>query len=501
MLLSELARGVPAAVVEAGGDFDVRRLTYDSRGVRPGDLFVAVAGLRADGHDYAAGAAARGAAVALERPVRLPEGTPWLRLDDTRWGLGELAAELHGRPARRLLMVGVTGTDGKTTVTHMAAHVLESAGVRTGYLSTVAHRASTEVSDNTSGQSTMESPEVQAALAGMASAGMAAAVVETTSHALLQGRVSACDFDVVAVTNVGHDHLDYHGTWDAYLRAKALIIELCGTGAAKGLPKTAVLNHDDASYERLRAYPIGRRFDYAVEGAAEVAAQQVVAEPGGSRFLLQHGGERRPVRLALPARFNVSNALCAASIGLSLGLSLEQVAAGLSSFPGVRGRLERLDLGQAFAVYIDFAHSSSSLASVLGALRQLTAGRLLVVFGANGRGDHDPPGMGRAAAESADWFVITTDDPVEEDPSELVRRVESGVVGRVRGQDYEVEPDRRRAIRRAIEVACPGDVVLLAGKGHERTMMLAGGPEPWDERAEAEAALRDLGLNVDSKQP
>jgi UDP-N-acetylmuramoyl-L-alanyl-D-glutamate--2,6-diaminopimelate ligase len=501
MLLSELARGVPAAAVEAGGGFDVRRLTYDSRRVQPGDLFVAVAGLRADGHDYAAGAAARGAALALERPVRLPEGTPWMRLDDTRWGLGELAAELHGRPARRLLMVGVTGTDGKTTVTHMAAHVLESAGLRTGYLSTVAHHVSTEVSDNTSGQSTMESPEVQAALARMASAGMAAAIVETTSHALLQGRVSACDFDVAAVTNVGHDHLDYHRTWDGYLRAKALIIELCGTAATKGPAKTAVLNHDDASYERLRAYPIARRFDYAVEATADLTAEQVAAGPGGSRFVLQHAGERRAVRLALPARFNVSNALCAASIGLALGLSLEQVAQGLSSFPGVRGRLERVDLGQAFAVYIDFAHASGSLASVLAALRQLTAGRLLAVFGATGRADHDRPGMGRAAAEGADWFVITTDDPVREDPAEIVRQVESGAGGRVRGRDYEVEPDRRRAIRRAMELARPGDVVLLAGKGHERTMMLADGPEPWDERAEAEAAVRDLGLHVDSKQP
>jgi UDP-N-acetylmuramoyl-L-alanyl-D-glutamate--2,6-diaminopimelate ligase len=498
MLLSELARGVPAAVVEAGGDFEVGGLTYDSRGVRPGDLFVAVAGLRADGHDYAAGAAARGAAVAVERPVRLPEGTPWLRLADTRWGLGELAAELHGRPARRLLMVGVTGTDGKTTVTHMAAHVLESAGVRTGYLSTVAHRASSEVSDNTSGQSTMESPEVQAALAGMASAGMAAAVVETTSHALLQGRVSACDFDVAAVTNVGHDHLDYHGTWDGYLRAKALIIELCATAATKGPAKTAVLNRDDAAYERLSTYPVARRFDYAVEGTADLTAQQVAVEPGGSRFLLQHGGEGQAVSLALPARFNVSNALCAASIGLSLGLSLEQVAAGLSSFPGVRGRLERVDLRQAFAVYVDFAHSSGSLSSVLAALRQVTAGRLLAVFGATGRGDHDRPGMGRAAAEGADWFVITTDDPVQEDPAEIVRQVESGVAGRVRGRDYEFEPDRRRAIRRALELACPGDVVLLAGKGHERTMILADGPEPWDERAEAEAALRDLGASSDS---
>jgi UDP-N-acetylmuramoyl-L-alanyl-D-glutamate--2,6-diaminopimelate ligase len=493
MLLSELAERVPGAVLEAGGDYDVRGLSQDSRRVGPGGLFVAVRGLRADGHDFAPQVAGRGAAVAVEHPVRLPPGTPWLRLTDTRWGLGELAAELLGRPARRLRMVGVTGTDGKTTVTHMVAHVLESAGVRTGFLSTVSQRSGREASDNISGLSTMESPELQAALARMAGAGMAAAVVEATSHALLQGRVSACDFDAVTVTNVGHDHLDYHGTWDGYLRAKALLVELCAAAAPKGLTKTAVLNRDDRSFEPLSRYPIPCRLDYSLSGPAAVRAHGVKAVATGSRFIVEHRGERRRVSLALPARFNVSNALCAAGLCLSLGLSLEQVAAGLSSFPGVRGRLERVDAGQPFDVYIDFAHAAGSLASVLAELRPLAAGRLLAVFGSTGRADHDRPGMGRAAAARADWFVITTDDPVGEDPAEIARQVASGAEGRVAGRDYELEPDRRRAIRRAFEHARPGDLVLLAGKGHERSMILAGGPEPWDERAEAEAALRELG--------
>jgi UDP-N-acetylmuramoyl-L-alanyl-D-glutamate--2,6-diaminopimelate ligase len=334
---------------------------------------------------------------------------------------------------------------------------------------------------------------------------MTAAVVETTSHALLQGRVSACDFDVAAVTNVGHDHLDYHGSWDNYLRAKALIIELCAAAAPKGTPKTAVLNRDDRSYRRLRSCPIARRLGYSLDGptppsrtgtasqTADLSAQGMVSEASASRFWIVHGDQRREVRLGLPGRFNVSNALCAGAIGVALGLSLEQVAAGLTSFPGVRGRLERIDLGQEFAVYVDYAHSASSLASVLAALRPATAGRLLAVFGATSRADHDRPGMGRSAAGGADWFVITTDDPVAKDPAELAREVESGVGDRVRGRDYEVEPDRRRAIRRALALARPGDVVLLAGKGHERTMILADGPEPWDERAEAEAALRELG--------
>lgn len=493
MRLSDLAAGVPGARVGAGGDYKVKRVVHDSRGAASGDLFVAVRGLRVDGHEHAAAAAARGAAVALERDVALPPTSAWLRLADTRWGLGELASVLHGRPARRLQVVGVTGTDGKTTVTHMAAHVLEMAGRRAGFLSTVAHRAAGPPEDNLSGQTTMESPEVQAWLARMVAAGADVAVIETTSHALLQGRVAACDFDVAAVTNVRHDHLDYHGSWEEYVLAKGRLLELCAGGFPKGLPKTAVLNREDAAYQRLAGIPITRRLTYAVEGQADLCAGRVETAPSGSRFQLRHAGEAAEVRLQLPARFNVANALCAAGIGAGLGLPLEQVAAGLSSFSGVRGRLEPVELGQPFRVYVDFAHSGGALAGALAELRALTDGRVLAVFGTTGRSDHDRPGMGRAAARGADFFVITTDDPVGEDPAELARQVARGAEGRQPGRDYEVELDRRAAIRRALAAARPGDAVLLAGKGHERTMITAAGAEPWDERAEAERALRELG--------
>jgi UDP-N-acetylmuramoyl-L-alanyl-D-glutamate--2,6-diaminopimelate ligase len=492
--LARLASGVPGARVEAGGDYQVARVVYDSRQAGPGDLFVAVPGLQVDGHDYAAAAAVRGAALALERPLPLPADTAWLRLADTRAGLGELAAELQGRPARRLLVAGVTGTDGKTTVTHMAAHLLERAGLRTGYLSTVANQAGEEAEENRSGQTTMESPDVQAWLARMAESGARVAVVETTSHALLQGRVAACDFDVAAVTNVGMDHLDYHGSWEEYVTAKARLIELCAAGYAKGVAKTAVLNAGDRSYPHLARMPIERRLRYAVGAPAELCARSLKLDEQGSRFQLQMGGAEAGVHLRVLARFNVANALCAAGIGLALGLSLEQVAAGLSSFAGVRGRLEPVQLGQPFRVYVDFAHSAGALEAALAELRSLSAGRVLAVFGSTGRSDHDRPGMGRAAARGADFFVITTDDPVGEDPAEIARQVAAGAEGREPGRDYEVELDRRAAIRRILALARPGDAVLLAGKGHERTMILAGGSEPWDERAEAEAALRDLGL-------
>jgi UDP-N-acetylmuramoyl-L-alanyl-D-glutamate--2,6-diaminopimelate ligase len=488
--LAELAAGVPGASVEEGGDYDVDRVVQDSRKARPGDLFVALRGLRADGHEYAAEVAARGAAVALERTVPLPPGTAWIRVAATRPALGELAAELRGRPARALLVAGVTGTDGKTTTTHLAAHLLRSAGIPAGAMSTIAIEAGDRSGRNESGQTTVEAPEVQAWLAATRSAGSRAAILEVTSHALIQERVSACDFDVAAFTNVGRDHLDYHASWDDYLAAKARLLDLCAEATGKGVVKTAVLNADDASYERLATRPIANRLTYSLVTPADIFATDVTGSGSGSRFRIHHRGRSAPVSLALPAAFNVANALAAAGIALAFGLELDGIAAGIASFGGVPGRLERVDIGQPYAVYIDFAHSAGALATALGALRSLTGGRLLAVFGSTGRSDHDRPGMGRAAAAGADYFVITTDDPVAEDPAAIAAEVAAGAASRREGEDYAVILDRREAIRHAIGLARPGDTVLLAGKGHERFMLMARSKEPWDERAEAEAAIR-----------
>jgi UDP-N-acetylmuramoyl-L-alanyl-D-glutamate--2,6-diaminopimelate ligase len=494
MRLSELAADVPGAVVERGPDADITGVVQDSRLAGPGRLFVAVRGGHRDGHDFAPQLAAQGIAVAVEGSGQLPGAGPILRLTDTRSGLAQLAAAFHGRPSRSLRVAGVTGTDGKTTVTHMAAHVLESAGRSAGLMSTVAIGIHGLEMDNTTGLTTADAPKVQDWLAQMRGAGVTDALIEATSHALDQGRVEACDFDVAAVTNVRHDHLDYHGSWEAYVEAKARLIDLCSTGAGKGLVKTVVLNRDDAAYARLAERAIQRRWSYSLEtDDADLFAADLSGDAAGSRFRLIAPQGESAVVLRQPARYNVQNALCAAGVCLALGLDVEEVAAGLSSFGGVRGRLERVDLGQPFRVYIDFAHSAGALASTLGELRPLTEGRLIAVFGSTARSDHDRPGMGRAAARGADYFIITTDDPLDQDPAEIAREVESGVEGRARSRDYAVILDRRQAIHEAMRRARPGDVVLLAGKGHERSMRLAGGgAEPWDERAEVEAALREL---------
>jgi UDP-N-acetylmuramoyl-L-alanyl-D-glutamate--2,6-diaminopimelate ligase len=492
MKLEELVRGVPGATLEGSGDVEITDIAYDSRRVKPGDLFVAVEGLQADGHVFVTDALGRGAvAVAVERDVKVPAGTPVVRMPSTRSGLAEVAAEFYGRPSRRLKVAGITGTDGKTTTTHMAEHVLQASGVMAGAMSTVSFTVSGRETDNLSGQTTIEAPEVQAWLARMVEAGVAYSVIETTSHALVQERVRATEFDVAAFTNVGHDHLDYHASWDAYLEAKARLIDLTANAADKGIEKTAVLNRDDPSYERLARRPIARRWSYGLTTAADLHPLDLRVTGTGSQFRLMTPVGETDVNLHVPARFNIYNALCAAGVCLALGVPVDAVGTGLAGFEGVRGRLEPVDLGQDFRVFIDFAHSAGALASALAELRPFTPGRLIVVFGSTARSDHDRPGMGRAAAEFADFFIITTDDPLQLDPVEIARDVQEGVEGRAPGLDYEIVIDRRAAIRRAIELARPGDCVLLAGKGHERTMRMASGSEPWDERAEAEAAIKE----------
>jgi len=491
MRLDELARGT-GAVLEGNPEVEITGIAYDSRRVNSGDLFVAVQGLRVDGQHYIAEAVAKGAAaVAVEAGVKVPAGVPVLRMASTRIGLAELAAEFYGGPSRRLKLAGVTGTDGKTTVTHMSEHILQTSGIVAGAMSTVSFTIHGREVDNMSGQTTNEAPEVQAWLARMVEAGAECAVIETTSHALVQERVRACEFDVAAFTNVGHDHLDYHATWEDYLEAKARLIDLTANAIDKGIEKTAVLNRDDPSYERLARKPIPRRWTYGMTTASDLHPLELAITGSGSRFRMKTPLGETEVTLNVPARFNIYNALCAAGVCLALGVPVENVGRGLADFEGVRGRLEPVDLGQDFRVYIDFAHAAGSLASALAELRPFTQGHLIVVFGSTARSDHDRPGMGRAAAEFSDFFIITTDDPLTEDPVEIARDVQSGAIGKEPGRDFEVVIDRRAAIRRAIEIARSGDTVLLAGKGHERSMRTGRGSEPWDERAEAEAAIRE----------
>lgn len=491
-----------AAGVRIAGDerfADVRAIAYDSRAVTPGTLFVAIPGFHRDGHEFAADAAAKGAvAVVAERPLSL--GVPVAVVPDTRAALADVAAEFFDHPTRRLRLVGVTGTDGKTTTVHLVSDVLEAAGERTGYATTVDFKLGTSEWANETRQSTQEAVEVQQFFAELLVAGGTWGVLEATSHALALRKLRHCDVDVAVFTNLSPEHLDFHETLQRYLEAKGILFEMLTTAADKGVPKAAVLNADDPHWRYLADRAHGARvITYGIDALADVQAEILSGDATGSRVRLTAFGEKADLTLPLVGRFNVHNALAAAAAGLAAGATLEHARAALSKARAVRGRMERVDLGQPFSVIVDYAHTPESLDKVLSLLRPLTAGRLMAVFGSAGERDRTKrPVLAEVAARHADHFVITQEDPRLEDPERILAEIEAGAVGagKQRGRDYEVIDDRRAAIAHAIGRAEAGDTVVLAGKGHEGSIIVGEQKRPWDEAEAARSALRARGYGA-----
>jgi UDP-N-acetylmuramoyl-L-alanyl-D-glutamate--2,6-diaminopimelate ligase len=499
MRLNDLTAGLPGARLLGGGDAFVDAVEYDSRRVRPGALFVAVPGFRADGHDFLREALAAGAAALLVQEDRKSkwEGldAPRVVVPDSRAALALAAAALAGWPARRLTVVGVTGTDGKTSLCHLIAHVLEAAGQPAGLLSTAGNRAAGRELPDSGRFTTPEATEVQALLAAMVEAGCRTAVLEATSHGLALHRLDACELDVAVMTNVGADHLDFHPTRDDYIAAKGLLFRTLDASAGKGVARTAVLNADDPAHETFRSLTGARVLTYALAAPADVTARDVTPDGWGSRFQLVTPAGEAPVRLGRPGDFNVANALAAAATCLALGLPLPEIVRGLESWPGAPGRMERVDEGQPFSVVVDFAHAPESLRRVLAELRRGSRGRLIAVFGCIGERDRERRrAMGRVAAELADYTYVTDDNPYSEDRDAILAEIAAGLrdAGRKDGHDFSVVPDRREAIAQALAMAVDEDVVLLAGKGHERQVHLASGAYDCDDREVACRVLREL---------
>lgn len=483
------------ATVEVGG------LTQDSRTVRPGDLFVAIAGQHVDGHDLASEAVERGAAALLvERP--LPGvAAPQVIVPATRRALATAAAWWYGDPSRAMTVIGVTGTDGKTTTCYLAVAALEAAGRRTGMIGTISTRIGGTTTSHSVHATTPEAPELQATLRAMLEAGDEAAVVETTSHGLALDRVAEIDYDVAVLTNLTHEHLELHGTWEAYRDAKvSLFSRLHG-------PRTAaIVNLDDPNAGAFigAARETGARVvTYGTEPAADVRATRIREDAHGLHATVEtgSGGSPSTIDLRLLGRFNVHNALAVVALGQALGLDPAAVRTGLASLERVPGRMERLDLGQPFGVVVDFAHSPASLAAVLDLLAPVAAaggGGLIAVFGSAGERDTAKrPQMGRIAGDRCRLVVVTDEDPRGEDRTSILEDVARGAeaAGRRRGHDLLLVADRRAAIQAAFDAARTGDVVLLAGKGHEQSIIGPDGDMPWDERAVAEDLLRDLGYS------
>jgi UDP-N-acetylmuramoyl-L-alanyl-D-glutamate--2,6-diaminopimelate ligase len=503
------ARGLLRAVIPGGGEtadhVAVADVVLDSRLVRPGSLFAAVVGERRDGHGFVREAVAAGAgAVLAERPTDgLP--APQLIVAAARPAVAVAAAWRFGFPSHRLGVIGVTGTDGKTTTTFLVRAILAAAGLPSGLLSTVDVVVGGRSLGNAERLTTPDAPRLQALLADMVRGGDRFAVVEASSHGLAQDRVGEVAWDVAVLTNVTEEHLEFHRTREAYLAAKARLFAALAAGPAnpeKGFGKSAALNADDpaaAAFGAIAAAAGARLITYGA--ATEADVRLVGLGEDGRRLLLSVVAPRwdGTLSLRLAGRFNAHNALAAVAVGEALDLDPAAVRSGLEGLTGVPGRMERVEAGQPFGVIVDYAHTADALAKVLDELSPVAAGTgggLIAVFGSAGERDLvKRPAMGRVAGDRCRLVVLTDEDPRGEDRATILSAIARGAeaAGRRRGVDLLLVADRREAIGTAIEKARPGDVVLFAGKGHEKTIETAAGPVAWDEADEVRAALAAAG--------
>jgi UDP-N-acetylmuramoyl-L-alanyl-D-glutamate--2,6-diaminopimelate ligase len=455
-------------------EVEISALAYSTAGVVPGALFFCVPGFRADGHDFAPEAVERGAvALVCERPLDL--GVPEVLVDDVRAAMGPAAARFYGDPTAELRVIGITGTNGKTTTAFLVRHLLEEAGVRSGLLGTV-KRVVGGVEEEVE-RTTPEAVDLQATFRRMLDAGDRACAMEVSSHALELGRASGIRFACRVFTNLTQDHLDFHPTMEDYFLAKR--------GLFDG-PGPAVVNLDD-EYGRRLAAELEHPVTFAVERDADYRARDVRFDLTGARFTCETPDGSIPLESPLPGLFNVQNVLAAVASARALDVPLEGIADALAGFGRVPGRFEPVDEGQDFGVLVDYAHTPDSLENVLRAARTIARGRLHVVFGAGGDRDTSKrPLMGAAARELADRVIVTSDNPRSEDPAAIVEQVLEGA-----GPGAESEVNRRRAIELAVESAEAGDVVVIAGKGHEQGQEFEGGrKEPFDDVTVAREALR-----------
>ena len=475
--LRQLVRGDGTAVL-TGADVPVSGVAYRSDRVRPGDAFFCIPGFRHDGHDFAAEAVERGAvALVCERALELP--VPQVVVADTRCALAAAAAIAYGDPTEQMSVVGVTGTNGKTTTTYLIDSILRTAGRTTGLIGTVETRIGT--TRLASIRTTPESADLQELFARMLAEGVSAVSMEVSSHAIDLHRADAIHFAVAAFTNLTQDHLDYHHTLEEYWSVKRRLFTELDVAER-------VVNIDDSRGQEL-ARATGARFTVGRDPEAAIRAADEAAGPTSTGFtLLVPDGSAR-ITLPLAGAYNVSNALVAAGCALALGITLEHVVEGLESAPQVPGRLERIDEGQRFSVLVDYAHTPDSLSKAIAAVRAVTPGRVITVFGCGG--DRDPekrPLMGRAAGEGSDIVVVTSDNPRSEDPVGIILQIEDGL--KPTGTRYDVEVDRRSGITRALSLATEGDAVLIAGKGHEDYQIFADRTIHFDDREVAREELR-----------
>ena len=468
-------------------------LEYDSRRVSPGYLFFAFPGSRADGRQFAADAVARGAvAVAAESPAPQGFSAPWIEVEHGRQALALAAANFYHHPDQRIALTGITGTNGKTTTAFLVESILNAAGKVSGLVGTIEYHLAGRVLPAVN--TTPESLDLVRFFAELESADGSHAVMEVSSHALALGRVYGLGFHTAVFTNLTRDHLDFHHTMEDYFAAKQLLF----SGAGGPPPRWALLNRDDEWCRKVQLCPESELLWYGLGQGASVRARHIVSNLQGLRFEVQYRKARFNVESALLGRINVYNILAACSAGLSYGFPPEVIAAGIAHCRAVPGRFERIDEGQPFGVVVDYAHTDDALKNTIAVARGLAPKRIITLFGCGGDRDRTKrPLMGKVAAGNSDFVVLTSDNPRSEDPLDIMN---DALVG-IRRTDvaHVVEPDRATAIARAIKEARPGDIVIIAGKGHETYQVLRDKTIPFDDRAVARQVLRGFGYSGEPK--
>ena len=486
MRLEELVSRLPGAEISGDPGLEVTSVTHDSRKASEGALFVAIRGLTADGNRFVDAARAKGAvAVASEGPPAA--GVPWIRVGDAREALAVFAAAVLGDPAEALTLVGVTGTNGKTTTAGLIDAALRASGQKTGLLGTVEYRIADR--PRAAARTTPESSDLQALFREMADGGCRYSVLEVSSHSLTLKRVHGCRFQVAVFTNLTRDHLDFHGDMDAYFAAKRVLFDTLLREDGH-----AVVNVDDDRGPEIVQAARGRIWTYSLSRPADLTAEDLVLSLGGTRFRLRSPAGAFELWTPLLGRFNVQNILAAFGAALALGVPAEAALRGVSSFTGVAGRVERVDAGQDFTVIIDYAHTDDALKNLLETLRELQPRRVVTVFGCGGDRDRTKrPLMGAVASRLSDVVVLTSDNPRSEPPEAIIEEIRRGIKPG-RDTDVYVIPDRRDAIAKALEMGREGVAVVIAGKGHETVQVLRDRTVPFDDRVVVRDILRRLAV-------
>ena len=490
-------------------DLSIAGISIDSRGVQPGDLFVAMQGGSVDGHDYIPVAVDKGAVAVVGQKDMGDLPVPYIRVKNPRQSLTYLAASFYDWPGRKLTVIGVTGTDGKTTTCNLIYHILVEAGLKVGMISTVNAVIGDEVLDTGFHVTTPDAHDVQRYLAKMVAAGLTHVVLETTSHGWSQHRVDACEFDIGVVTNITHEHFDEHGSYENYRAAKSRLFSSLANTHPKpqGNPRLAVLNCDDRSFDFLNDFVRTNKITYGMKADAQVQATDIAYTPNGMQFIAKNSELRVSIRVNLVGQYNVSN--CLAAFGATvfgLGIGPDVAADGIANLPGIPGRMEVIDMGQDFIAIVDFAHTPNALKVTLETAQEMLKsssgrkeGRVIVIFGSAGLRDKEKRRMmAEISAELADLTVLTAEDPRTESLDGILDEMVAGAESRGarEGESFWRVPDRGEAIKFALQLASPGDIVLACGKGHEQSMCFGMVEYLWDDRTAMRAALtKYLGVN------